>query len=386
MALSPRTRLLTLIAALLLAPAAGWWYWATNPESPQDRYKTQAVDRGDIVQVISANGTLNPVVLVNVGTQVSGTAYKLHVDFNDRVEAGQILVELDPSLFQAQLRQADANVVNARTTLRLAKNKMTRNRALVEQGFISPDALDTVEQQLEAARAQLAVSEAQLARDRTNLNYSVIRSPISGVVIARNVDIGQTVAASFQTPTLFQIAKDLREMQIDTSVAEADIGQLHLGQEVNFTVDAFQEREFTGTVKQVRLNPTIQQNVVSYNVIVAVSNDDGVLLPGMTANVRFTVKQKKDVLRAPNAALRYRPAEADPDSAGAIIGEPGKHVLYRLRLEDEGMPVAVNVKTGTVDGNFTEIVEGEIKEGDTLITREVTDKEKSSSKLKFKMF
>lgn len=386
MALSPRTRLLTLIAALLLAAAAGWWYWATNPESPQDRYKTQAVDRGDIVQVISANGTLNPVVLVNVGTQVSGTAYKLHVDFNDRVEAGQILVELDPSLFQAQLRQADANVVNARTALRLAKNKMTRNRALVEQGFISPDALDTVEQQLEAARAQLAVSEAQLARDRTNLNYSVIRSPISGVVIARNVDIGQTVAASFQTPTLFQIAKDLREMQIDTSVAEADIGQLHLGQEVNFTVDAFQEREFTGTVKQVRLNPTIQQNVVSYNVIVAVSNDDGVLLPGMTANVRFTVNQKKDVLRAPNAALRYRPAEADPDSAGAVMGQPGKHVLYRLRLAEEGKPIAVDVKTGTADSNFTEIVEGEIKEGDTLITREITDKEKSSSKLKFKMF
>ena len=221
---------------------------------------------------------------------------------------------------------------------------------------------------LEAARAQLAVDPAQLARDRTNLNYSVIRSPISGVVIARNVDIGQTVAASFQTPTLFQIAKDLRQMQIDTSVAEADIGHLHLGQTVNFSVDAFQEREFTGTVKQVRLNPTIQQNVVSYNVIVAVPNDDGVLLPGMTANVRFTVNQKKAVLRVPNAALRYKPAEEDSDTGTTAPPEPGKHALYRL---EDGKPVPVNVKTGISDNNFTEILEGEIKEGDKLIVREV---------------
>lgn len=367
----------------LLSALIGFWYWQTKPDSKQERYKTQAVDRGDIVQNISANGTLNPVVLVNVGTQVSGTVYRLYADFNDRVEEGQMLAELDPALFQAQLRQSEANVVNGRTALKLAKNKMTRNRALVEQGFISPDALDAVEQQLEAARAQLAVSEAQLARDRTNLNYSVIRSPISGVVIARNVDIGQTVAASFQTPTLFQIAKDLRQMQIDTSVAEADIGQLHLGQVVNFTVDAFQEREFTGTVKQVRLNPTIQQNVVSYNVIVAVSNDDGVLLPGMTANVRFTVNQKNDVLRVPNAALRYKPAETDSDSVTTTVRQPGKHVVYRL---EESKPIPISVKTGIADNNFTEILEVEIKEGDKLIIRDVADKDKSASKLKFRMF
>lgn len=382
MAFIPRGRLLILMVSLLSA-LIGFWYWQTKPDSKQERYKTQAIDRGDIVQNISANGTLNPVVLVNVGTQVSGTVYRLYADFNDRVEEGQILAELDPALFQAQLRQSEANVVNGRTALKLAKNKMTRNRALVEQGFISFDALDAVEQQLEAARAQLAVSEAQLARDRTNLNYSVIRSPISGVVIARNVDIGQTVAASFQTPTLFQIAKDLRQMQIDTSVAEADIGQLHLGQVVNFTVDAFQEREFTGTVKQVRLNPTIQQNVVSYNVIVAVSNDDGVLLPGMTANVRFTVNQKNDVLRVPNAALRYKPAETDSDSVTTTVRQPGKHVVYRL---EESKPIPISVKTGIADNNFTEILEEEIKEGDKLIIRDVADKDKSASKLKFRMF
>jgi HlyD family secretion protein len=196
------------------------------------------------------------------------------------------------------------------------------------------------------------------------------------------VDIGQTVAASFQTPTLFQIAKDLSQMQIDTSVAEADIGHLRLDQIVHFTVDAFPEREFTGTVKQVRLNPTIQQNVVSYNVIVAVQNDDGVLLPGMTANVRFAVNQKKGVLRVPNAALRYKPGE-DSDSGKPAQRESGKHAVYRL---EDGMPVSAYIRTGITDNTFTEIVEGEIAEGDNVVVRDLGDKEKSGSKLKFRMF
>jgi HlyD family secretion protein len=376
-----RIRLFIILATLLLS--GGVWYWQSGSDSRQDRYKTQAADRGDILQSISANGTLNPVVLVNVGTQVSGTVYRLHADFNDRVKAGDILAELDPALFQAQLRQSEANVANDHVALKLAQRRMARNRALVEKGFISGDALDTVEQQLEVARAQLAVDNAQLARDRTNLNYSVIRSPISGIVIARNVDVGQTVAASFQTPTLFQIANDLRQMQIDTSVAEADIGQLHLDQTVHFTVDAFQEREFSGVVKQLRLNPTIQQNVVSYNVVVAVANDDETLLPGMTANVRFTVEQKRNVLRVPNAALRYKPAETDADPAAAAKPTAGKRLLYRL---EGSRRVPVYVKTGAADNNFTEIAEGEIKEGDELIVREMGDKDKSGSKFRFRMF
>ena len=376
-----RIRLFIILATLLLS---GWiWYWQSGSDSQQDRYKTQTIDRGDILQSISANGTLNPVVLVNVGTQVSGTVYRLHADFNDRVKAGDMLAELDPALFQAQLRQSEANVANDHVALKLAQRRMARNRALVEKGFISGDALDAVEQQLEVARAQLAVDNAQLARDRTNLNYSVIRSPISGIVIARNVDVGQTVAASFQTPTLFQIANDLRQMQIDTSVAEADIGQLHLHQVVHFTVDAFQEREFAGVVKQLRLNPTIQQNVVSYNVVVAVANDDETLLPGMTANVRFTVEQKQNVLRVPNAALRYKPAETDVDPASASKPIEGKRLLYRLERSHR---VPVYVKTGIADNNFTEIVEGDIKEGDELIIREMGDKDKSGSKFRFRMF
>jgi len=375
-----RRVLITTLA--LLTIAAGFWYWTVKSESRHERYKTQPIDRGDIIQNISANGTLNPVVLVNVGTQVSGTVYKLFADFNDRVEKDEILVELDPSLFEAQLRQSEAAVLNAQVALRVAENKMARNVALKEQGFISPDALDVFEQQLEAARAQLAVSKAQLGRDRTSLNYTIIRSPISGVVIARNVDIGQTVAASFQTPVLFQIAKDLKQMQIYTSVAEADIGHLNLGTPVTFTVDAFQDREFRGVVGQVRLNPTILQNVVSYNVIVNVSNDDGLLLPGMTANVRFTVNQKKAVLRAPNAALRFKPGgeEADPGGQSRL---PGKHVLYLLK---GGKPTPVNVSTGTLDSNYTEILGEEVKEGDKVIVRDLGEKEKSGNKLKFRMF
>lgn len=375
-----RTKLLVIVAMLLLA-AIAVWYWGTKPESRQERYKTQAVDRGDIVQSISANGTLNPVELVNVGTQVSGTIFKMHADFNDQIKVGQVLAELDPALFRAQLQQSEANVMNARAALKLAENKMTRNLALKEQGFISSDALNVFEQQLDAARAQLALSAAQLARDRANLDYSVIKSPISGVVVARNVDLGQTVAASFQTPVLFQIAKDLRQMQIDTSVAEADIGQLRLGQQANFTVDAFHEREFTGTVKQVRLNPTIQQNVVTYNVVVTVANDDGALLPGMTANVRFAVNQKNAALRVPNAALRYKPTDADADSATAR--QPGKPALYRL---ENDKPVRVSVRTGIADGSFTEIIEGEIKEGDKLVVRETANKDKSGSNFKLRMF
>lgn len=375
-----RTKLLVIVAMLLLA-AVAVWYLGTKPESKQDRYKTQAADRGDIVQSISANGTLNPVELVNVGTQVSGTIFKMYADFNDQIKVGQVLAELDPVLFQAQLQQSEANVMNARALLKLAENKMTRNLALKEQGFISSDALNVFEQQLDASRAQLALSTAQLVRDRANLNYSVIKSPISGVVVARNVDLGQTVAASFQTPVLFQIAKDLRQMQIDTSVAEADIGQLRLGQQANFTVDAFPEREFAGTVKQVRLNPTIQQNVVTYDVVVTVANDDGALLPGMTANVRFAVNQKNAALRVPNAALRYKPTDADADIA--LARQPGKPALYRL---ENGKPVLVSVRTGIADGSFTEIIEGGIKEGDKLIVRETANKDKSGSNFKLRMF
>ncbi|MEK6685399.1 MAG: efflux RND transporter periplasmic adaptor subunit, partial [Pseudomonadota bacterium] len=200
------------IVFILISVTAAYWFSGKKDESDEGQYRTRNIEQGDIIQTISANGTLTPVVLVNVGTQVSGTVAKLYADYNDQVETGQILAELDPALLQAQLQQSKANLLSAQATLRMADSKLKRHRLLKEREFISPDAFEVIEQETEAARAQLAISKAQVERDQANLNYSVIKSPISGVVIARSVDIGQTVAANFQTPTLFQIAKDLRQM------------------------------------------------------------------------------------------------------------------------------------------------------------------------------
>ena len=370
-----------LITLVLIVSAGIFWSSSRSTETGIEQFKIHAVDRGDIIQTISANGTLAPVVLVNVGTQISGTVSKLYVNFNDQVETGQILAELDPALLNAQLQQSKANLLSDQVTLKIAENKLRRNQALIEKGFISNEALEIVEQELDVAHAQFAISKAQVARDHANLDYSIIKSPISGVVIARDVDIGQTVAANFQTPILFQIAKDLSQMQINISVAEADIGLLHIDQQINFTVDAFPERNYTGMVEQVRLNPTILENVVTYNVIAMVNNDDGSLLPGMTANIRFVVNQKEAALRTPNAALRYKPKS--PDTIDSSTIKPGIPVLYQLK---NGKPTPINIKTGITDGNFTEIIDGQVTEGDKLIVREVSSKSESKSKFRFRMF
>lgn len=357
-----------------------------NPDSKKDEYRTRTVDRGDIVQIISANGTLTPLELVNVGTQVSGTVARIYVDFNDQVKTGQTLAELDPALLKAQLQQSEANLKSAQATLKNVSSKVARGRTLLQKGFISDEALEEIEQQLDVALAQLAISKANVERDRANLNYSVIRSPISGVVVARDVNVGQTVAASFQTPILFQIARDLRQMQINISVAEADIGQIHAEQEISFTVDAFQQREFTAVVKQIRLNPTIQENVVTYNVVATVINDDGTLLPGMTANVRFIVNHKTAVLRVPNAALRYKPSNEIPTTSVSSTKQSNHSLLYRL---ENKMATPIAVVTGITDGNFTEIISGNLKEGDKLILSDAAGKkqnESSTSNFRFRMF
>ncbi len=375
----PRRKLRRLLTAIILLAAAGggaYWWLQHKDAQPQEKFKTQAADRGDIVQTISANGTLNPVTMVIVGTQVSGTVKKLHADFNSTVKTGQVLAELDPSLFEAQYLQDQANLAAAKANLDLAQSKDRRARAQFQKGFISADALDQTKQQLEAAQAQVALVEAQLKRDRTNLQYTVIRSPISGVVVARNVDIGQTVAASFQTPTLFQIAADLKDMQIETSIAEADIGSVQIGQTVRFNVDAFQERKFSGKVKQIRLNPTVQQNVVTYNVVVAVNNADGILLPGMTGHVMIGVGKRDGVLRVPNAALRFKPKK---DNGDEPVKKGEKRSGATVHILEQGAPKPVKVKTGLSDGTYTEITGGEIKEGDLLITRELGQKKKEGN-------
>ena len=372
------------IGLILLFVTVAFWLSNEKKESKESQYKTRNIERGDIIQTISANGTLTPVVLVNVGTQVSGTVARLYVDYNDQVKTGQVLAELDPALLHAQLQQSKANLFSAQVTFKIAESKLKRYRLLEEKGFISPEALETNEQEAAVARTQLAISKAQVERDQANLNYSIIRSPISGIVIARDVNIGQTVAANFQTPILFQIAKDLQQMQINISVAEADIGQLHIGQSINFTVDAFQQRKFTGTVRQVRLNPTIQENVVTYNVVAMVDNEDGALLPGMTANIHFIVMQKNNILRVPNAALRYQPNDTELNESSKAARTAHQSILYFL--SEKGQPLPISIISGISDGNFTEIIDGAVQVGDKVIISEVTNKKESESKFKLKMF
>ncbi len=361
---------LTLALALTAVAVIGW-----RPQggSPAQRYRTETVDRGDIIQTVSANGTLNPVVLVNVGTQVSGTVQKIRADFNDQVSAGQVLAELDPSLFQAQVTQSEANLLNAKAGLDLARIKFNRTATLHRKQLIANEELDIARQQVDAAAAQVKLAEGQLERDRINLRNSVIRSPISGVVVARNVDVGQTVAASFQTPTLFQIAQDLRRMQIYTNVSEADVGNLSVNSPVRFSVDTFPGLNFPGRIRQIRLNPTVQQNVVTYNVVVDVDNEDGRLMPGMTAHVLITLAERHGVLRVPNAALNFRPQE---NGRPASRPAPGAQQAYVL---DQGALRPVTVKTGITDNTLTEVIAGDLKPGDQVVTRELAGKQETGN-------
>jgi len=360
----------TLWAVLVAALGGGallWWRLA--PERAEQKYRTAQAKTGDVTQTVSANGTLNPVVLVSVGTQVSGTVKKLHVDFNDRVKAGQVLLELDPALLQAQVRQDEANLSSARAALELAEANETRSRTLYQQEYISKQEYDAAVQARKSSRAQVDQVAAQVAKSRTNLNYAVIRSPVSGVVVDRTVDVGQTVAASFQTPTLFRIAQDLRKMQIDSNFAEADIGNIKVGQPVVFSVDAFPIRTFSASVRQVRLNATVQQNVVTYDVVVAVENPEEILRPGMTAYVNVVVAQRKGVLLVPNAALRFRP-EAGPEPAAPKRRpqeERGDGTRATVYVLSESRLVARPIRIGISDGRFTEVSSGELKDGEQVV-------------------
>lgn len=382
-----------LIGATIVAGLVGGGIWFAKQraaQAPEQRYKLVTIEKGDVTQTVSANGTLNPVVLISVGTQVSGTVRKLFVDFNDKVKKGQPLLELDDALVAASERQSAANVINAQAALDLAQANEARIKQLFAQEYVSKQEYDQSQQALKSARAQLALARAQNERDRANVNFTVIRSPVDGVVIDRVVDIGQTVAASFQTPTLIKIAQDLSEMRIDTSFAEADIGSIREGQKARFTVDAFPNRSFVGDVQQIRLNPTNTQNVVTYNVRINVANPDHLLLPGMTAYVNIAIAKADDVLMVPNAALRFKPA----DSLGKTVevkgdvssnttangtdrregrkGKRGNHdgntgTVYVVE-GDVIRPVSVEI--GITDNRMTEIAGGELKDGDTVIVGE----------------
>lgn len=355
-------------------------------------FRTEQVSRGDIQQTVTATGNVNAVTTVLVGTQVSGTIKKLFVDYNSRVKKGQIIAQIDPSTFESQVQQAQANLFVAQANLEKAeathadaKRTYERNKMLFAKNLIARSDLDTAETNyhtnkalVSAAKAQIDQTRAALDFAKQNLEYTKILSPVNGVVISRSVDVGQTVAASFQTPTLFTIAEDLTKMQIDTNVAESDIGGVKLNQDVEFTVDAYPDTTFKGTVRQIRQAPITVQNVVTYDVVVQVSNKDLKLMPGMTANVAIILSTKHDVVRITNAALRFRFGERPSGPAVAVANTGAKKGPVVWLLENN-KPVRVSVTPGISDGNYTEVISGDLKEGQQLIVESLRKGKNSSS-------
>lgn len=427
-------------AALLLAAAAAVW-WTQRSTDSATTYRTATLERGPLQASVSASGTVNPVTQVSVGTQVSGQLKEIHVDFNSEVKSGQLIAEIDPQTFTYRLNSAQAdldaaeasvaiaqanatssraNVSRAQSDLAEARRAHERNLSLVAQGFIAQAeadrtraALESAQESLKAVQALVGVSEAQILSARANvqqrraalaqaqvdLSRTRITSPVDGIVIKRTVERGQTVAASLQAPELFVIAQNLSDMQVDTSIDEADVGRIRAGQKATFTVDAFPGRTFEGTVRQVRKAATNVSNVITYVAVVNFDNADGRLLPGMTANVRVVTEQRDNVLKAPNAALRVRiagvepapsapadasaPAQAQrpaaaPAAGGAGAPPPGRGGVQRGRLhllDERGQPVAWNVGLGVSDGTQTEILlrpdspaAEAVKEGATVVT------------------
>jgi len=337
-------------------------------------FTTEIISRGDIEVYCTATGTVNPLTTVLVGTQVSGRIKTILVDYNSRVVSGQLIAEIDPAPFEAQLEQARANLLSAQAALAKAQASLKdaardweRKKALYREGVVGKSELDKEETNLAVARSQVGVAEAQVVQAQaaftlaeTNLHYTKIVAPVDGIVISRNVDVGQTVAATFQTPTLFTIAQDLSKMQINTSVDEADIGNISVGQQARFTVDAYPDITFTGTVTQIRNAPVVVQNVVTYDVIIGVDNKDMKLKPGMTANVSILVASLHGVVRVPNAALRFRPREES--ETGVLKKEQGVWVL------EKDKPVFMPITAGLSDNIYTEVRTAPFGEGTVVIT------------------
>jgi HlyD family secretion protein len=379
-----------IIGSIILIAVAVAAFFLLRNKNGEVKFRTEKVTKGDIEMAVTATGTVNPVTTVLVGTQVSGTVKNIYVDFNSPVKKGQLIARIDPALFEAQVNQARATLLSAKAnadkaeaTQTEAKRTMGRNRELLGKNLIAQSDLDTAETNYEtakasvsAAKAQIAQSQAALSSSETNLHYTNIISPVDGIVVSRNVDVGQTVAASFQTPTLFSIAQDLTKMQIDTSVDEADIGKVKTGQEVDFTVDAYPDITFKGKVWQIRNAPITVQNVVTYDVVIQVNNPDLKLKPGMTANVSIIVDRKKDVLKIPNAALRFKPSGKSVAATEKRTEKKGSGVW----ILDQDKPKRIPISPGISDGSSTELVSGEIREGQELIVESLSKDSGSSSK------
>jgi HlyD family secretion protein len=400
-----RKKILFTGVGLLLAGGAGFGYWRWSDSTIESPYLTIAATKGNIRQVVASTGTLQAVITVQVGSQVSGTIDKMSADFNTKVKAGQVIAQLNQDKFKAAVDQARANLLAAQANHAKAKvaaadalRTLERNRELRKKELMAQSDLDAAQTAYDASVAQLNVNQAQIAQSQAaltqatvDLNNTVIRSPVDGIVISRNVDVGQTVAASLQAPTLFTIANDLSNMEVHTSVDEADVGNVRDGQQVSFTVDAFPARRFRGKVFQVRNAPNIVQNVVTYDAVVRIDNKELLLKPGMTANVQFLVSEKEDVLTIPNMALRFKLPEDKNEAQEALRqqrsraapsvgarrtsrpgGSPGGGGVRRVRqakiyLLKDNQIQAAELQLGITDGSRTEVISGPINEKDLVV-------------------
>jgi HlyD family secretion protein len=377
---------IAVLAVVVLAVAGFFLFHGRHGDTLS--FNTATVTRGALTQTVTATGTLNPVVNVTVGAQVSGRISKLNVDYNSVVTSNEVIAEIDPSTYQAAVEQATADLANAKANLELQQVEFNRSADLYTNKLVSGSDYDTALATLHEAEAMVKIKQASLNNSMVNLNYCKIVSPVDGVVISRAVELGQTVASSFNTPTIFQIAADLTKMQIDAAVAEADVGGVIEGQSVDFTVDAYPTRTFHGQVTQARNAPTTINNVVTYDIVVSVTNADYKLKPGMTANVSIIVAQRDNALLLPNAALRFRapdnavvltnelvalpqPTNAPPAAGGKGghgKGNRGIRTVYMTTGDDHPPALKpVQIRTGITDGIFTEVVEG-VNEGDKVVS------------------
>jgi HlyD family secretion protein len=405
MAAKQRGALKWVMVFLVVIAAAGggiWYFKHSKVAAPQ--FSTVTVGRDSLTQTVTATGTLNPVVDVQVGCQVSGIINKINVDYNSVVKSNEIVAQIDPSTYKAAVEQAQADLDNSRANLELQQIETERSAELFTNNLLSRSDYDTAVATLHEAESTVKIKQAVLDTAIANLGYCAIRSPVDGVVISRSVDVGQTVASSFNTPTLFEIANDLTKMQIDSSVAEADVGGIELGQRVDFTVDAYPFSTFHGMVVQVRNAPTNANNVVTYDCVVGVTNADYKLKPGMTANLSFIIAQKDNVLDIPNSALRFHPLAttstvglgdgssatnnglATPSGGGerhhamSANGERSQyHAVYVLVGAGETSNIeSVQVKTGITDGINTEVLSG-LNAGDKVVIDETLPGDRASS-------
>ncbi len=414
-----KTKLFIVTITITVLFSAGYWLYSSSDSTKKEQYRFTTIERGDLESIVSSTGTLSAVTTVQVGSQVSGTISKLFVDFNSKVRKGQLIALIDTTILMANYKDAQISLYKAKAQLEQSDNDFERMKTLYEKNLAAKSDYDLSKYNNALAKAAVKSAQLSLERAKTNLEYAYIKAPIDGTVIARNIDVGQTVAASFSAPTLFLIANDLSKMQILASVDESDIGQIKKGQKARFTVQAYPNKKFEGIVDQIRLSPTTIQNVVNYTVVVNVENKEGLLLPGMTATIDFLIQSASNVLKVSNSALRLRPTEvmmnvvrkqmeertknlpdsvkekirnriAQRQSSSGGFGNQGffgdgqggsfqRRFALLWYLDEKGNLKVQQVRTGITDGQFTEIISDKVKEGMQVINGVLVEDVKTTS-------